>query len=180
MLGIRKISTIPTPTHCDFGHILRTLWQAKHVSKLNVACIAHLANCSISFHSSFLEPGLWPLLVSGTNYKSDSITTTIQRQSAVFHSIHQLAQSKCIDVAVLENADKLSKDQKVDSILRASRDLLVQKVSDKTNLSPVLLSLVFLQNSNLSDVPKELIHDKVCCELFTSPILIIFEDVPGS
>eukprot|EP00026_Physarum_polycephalum_P000014 Phypoly_transcript_00014.p1 GENE.Phypoly_transcript_00014~~Phypoly_transcript_00014.p1 ORF type:complete len:3744 (+),score=763.97 Phypoly_transcript_00014:755-11233(+) len=120
----------------------------EHFSKLDI------------FKSTFLEPGLWPLLVSGANYKSDSITTTIQRQSAVFHSIHQLVQSKSIDSAVLENAEKLAKDPKTENVLRASRELLVQKVSDKTNLSPPLLSLVFLGTSTLADVSKEGLQDK--------------------
>ena len=123
-----------------------------------------------SFQSTFLEPGLWPLLVSGTNYKLDSATTTILRQSTVFHSIHQLVQSRCIDAAALDNADIMSKVSRVStgSVTHAARELLVQKISDKTNLSPALLSLVFLGDGSLSSVLREPIHGKVCRAIFAS------------
>lgn len=71
------------------------------------------------------------------------------RQASVFQSIHQLAQSEHLDRVVIEMIEKLNKDAKTsgNNALRSARDYLSQKVTEKTSLSPALLSLLFL-NSN--------------------------------
>lgn len=173
-IGVYKISAFPKPTSRDRWSFLRTFWKAQHVWKITFFFrLGAILILSYSFQSTFLEPGLWPLLISGTNYKLDSVTTTIQRQSAVFHSIHQLAQSKSVDVAVLEYVEKVAKDRKssADNVTRAAREFLVQKVSAKTNLSPALLSLVFLGSSNLAN--SDPVDAKVWLHYFLSKLILI-------
>lgn len=80
----------------------------------------------------------------------DATSTVIQRQIATFLQSHKRSQSVRLDATIKELLEKASKDQKSNKnkALLSAREYLTQKVSDKTSLSPSLLSFLFLDPTN--------------------------------